>query len=305
MRLFFTGSITQLRLPFLLITLLIVFLSSDTFAKTASHTLLSDISYGQYPEQTLDVYKPLNTKNAPVIFMVHGGAWRIGDKASRKVVANKVKRWVSKGFVFISINYRMLPETDPVTQAKDVREALAFSQNNVLSWGGVPSKFILMGHSAGAHLISLVSSKPVNHRATTSPVRHNEQLKPWLGTISIDSATYDVTQIMSTQKPSRFYKKAFGNKPNYWKASSPLYLMTHKIQPFMAICSAKRKDGACQQAKAFTDKANSLGTKTTLLSVDLSHSETNADLGKVNRYTRSVEDFMATLDPQIARLLTR
>lgn len=302
---FITRFIMQFKHPLTLSTLLITSLASNAFAKADNHVLLSDIAYGPHPEQILDVYKPTQVKNAPVIFMVHGGAWRIGDKASRKVVANKVKRWVSKGFVFISINYRMLPETDPVTQAKDVREALAFSQNNVLSWGGVPSKFILMGHSAGAHLISLVSSKPVNHRATTSPVRHNEQLKPWLGTISIDSATYDVTQIMSTQKPSRFYKKAFGNKPNYWKASSPLYLMTHKIQPFMAICSAKRKDGACQQAKAFTDKANSLGTKTTLLSVDLSHSETNADLGKVNRYTRSVEDFMATLDPQIARLLTR
>lgn len=46
---------------------------------------------------------------APVIFMVHGGARRTGDKAISRVVQEKVARWVPKGFVFISVNYRLYP----------------------------------------------------------------------------------------------------------------------------------------------------------------------------------------------------
>jgi acetyl esterase/lipase len=35
----------------------------------------------------------LLAQNAPVIVMVHGGGWRIGDKSMRRMVRNKVDYW--------------------------------------------------------------------------------------------------------------------------------------------------------------------------------------------------------------------
>ena len=106
--------------------------------------ILQDIPYGEGDRNKMDVYLPSHAKNAPVIFMVHGGAWRIGDKASKAVVENKVNRWVQKGFVFISTNYRMLPKAAPHKQATDVAKALAFAQNNSSSWGGgIPQNLFL------------------------------------------------------------------------------------------------------------------------------------------------------------------
>jgi acetyl esterase/lipase len=62
-------------------------------ARSANVTVVRDVSYGTDRKQRFDVYAPKGVRNAPVILMVHGGAWRIGDKRSRGVVENKVARW--------------------------------------------------------------------------------------------------------------------------------------------------------------------------------------------------------------------
>jgi acetyl esterase/lipase len=131
------------------------------------------VAYGGDAAQRFDVYAPREAKGAPVIFMVHGGSWFYGDKRETAVVEHKVERWAPKGYVFISVNYRMVPKADPLEQARDVARALAFAQSRAKEWGGDPSKFILMGHSAGAHLVGLLSANPAEAVKLGA--------KPWLG----------------------------------------------------------------------------------------------------------------------------
>jgi arylformamidase len=59
------------------------------------------------PLHTLDVYAMPKEKNAPVMFWIHGGGWETGDKSD---VAQKPQFFVERGFVFVSINYRLLPK---------------------------------------------------------------------------------------------------------------------------------------------------------------------------------------------------
>src|SRR5215218_6252301 len=56
------------------------------------------------PLQTLDLYAPPNAKNLPVVVWIHGGGWQVGDK---KEVKQKPEAFVEKGFVFVSVNYRL------------------------------------------------------------------------------------------------------------------------------------------------------------------------------------------------------
>ena len=73
--------------------------------------LLENLSYGSEPLQNLDVFLPQKAGNggmAPIILMVHGGGWCVGDKAGAQMTANKVARWVPKGFIFVSVNYPMV-----------------------------------------------------------------------------------------------------------------------------------------------------------------------------------------------------
>ena len=254
-----------------------------------------DISYGPDRANKFDVYTRDGLSNAPVVFMVHGGAWKMGDKESKSVIKNKLERWLPAGFVFISVNYRLLPRaTDPVQQAEDVRNALILAQNKAASWGGDPEKFILMGHSAGAHILGLVSSSIGAHKAMGG--------KSWLGTVLLDSAVLDVPSIMSSRHYG-FYDDAFCKNSDFWVKASPIHQLKSDAPPFLVACSAGRK-GACSQANAFVAKANSIGVKASVISRDLSHKEMNESLGDNNDYTAKVEAFMAGLDSNAKAMIS-
>jgi acetyl esterase/lipase len=244
-----------------------------------------DISYGNDPLQKFDVYYPLNVHLAPVILMVHGGAWRFGDKSNSSVYKNKVDHWVANGFIFISVNYRMLPDADVLTQANDVALALAKAQTLARAWGGDPDKFILMGHSAGAHLIALISSAP--------SIATSVGAEQWLGSVLLDSAAFDVVKIMEAPH-YRLYDMPFGADKNYWIKCSPLYQLKTLTSPILAVCSARREDSV-SQSKIYVEKALSFGSKASVLPVDMSHGEINGELGLNNEYTKSVDAFIESL----------
>src|SRR5262249_28651835 len=99
--------------------------------------------------QTLDVYAPTEGKDHPVVVWIHGGGWQAGDK---KDVQKKPQALVDKGFVLVSINYRLLPEVTIKQMAEDVAKAIRWVHDHAKDYGGDPDTLFVMGHSAGAQL---------------------------------------------------------------------------------------------------------------------------------------------------------
>lgn len=256
--------------------------------------VLRDVAYGADDEQRFDVYLPRGTQlqNAPVILMVHGGGWYRGDKAMKSVVENKAKHWVGKGYVFISTNYRLVPKAAPVEQAEDVARALGVAQRRAASWGGDPSRFILMGHSAGAHLVALLAAEPEKAR------QHGAQA--WLGTVMLDGAALDVVEVME-QRHAPLFDNAFGSDPRYWRRASPYHQLTAGAAPMLMVCSTQRP-AACPQAENFSARAATLGIRAHVSRQDLSHREINMLLGEPGResarYTAAVDAFIQSLLPR-------
>jgi acetyl esterase/lipase len=244
-----------------------------------------DVAYGPDPEQRMDVYRPANAQNAPVIFMVHGGGWRRGDKEAAGVVNNKVQYWLPKGYVVMSVGYRLVPQVTPLGEADDVARALAFAQGKAKAWGADPTRFVLMGHSAGAHLVTLVSADPsIATRAGAGP---------WLGTVALDSGAYNVVEIME-QRHFSLYDEAFGNDRDLWRAASPTLRLARAPVPMLLVCSSRRAD-SCAQAGAFAQKATSLGGRVKVAPVDLRHGNINAQLGTPGELTAQVDAFLHSL----------
>jgi len=258
-----------------------------TPAPAATQNVMKDIAYGEAPAQKMDVYLPAHAEHAKVILMVHGGGWRHGDKASADVVRNKVARWVAQGYVFISINYRMLPEADPLMQADDVARAMAAAQAHAAEWGADPDKIILMGHSAGAHLVALLGAGPARAMA--------QGARSWLGTVVLDSAALDVAKIMQ-RRHLRLYDEAFGKDAAFWKSVSPIQQLSADAKPLLLVCSTTRPDKPCDAARAFAERATALGLRTEVSGQALSHGEINHDLGLPGAYTDTVGRFMQSLD---------
>lgn len=260
--------------------------------------LIADVPYGPGALQRMDVYRPAVAAQAgaPVIFMVHGGGWRRGDKAMANVVQNKVARWVPQGVVFVSVNYRLLPEASVAEQAHDVALALAAAQRRAAAWGGDAGKFILMGHSAGAHLVALINAQPAFAQRMGA--------WPWLGSVALDGAMYNVPERMR-EPHLPLYDAAFGSHPAYWVALSPYHQLVAGTPPYLFVCSTERPDDPCRQSAAMARRVRELGGRAEVLPQDLSHGEINDQLGLEGAYTRAVEAFMASLDALVARRLAR
>ena len=252
----------------------------------AGTRVIADISYGPDPAQRFDVYvstRPSSTtRPAPVILFVHGGGWARGDKTNRQVVEPKISHWVDQGYLVISANYRMLP-TPVAQQADDVAAAIAFAQSQAELWGGDPKRFILMGHSAGAHLVALIGA---GARTAVKP-------QPWRGTVMLDSAALDVPAIMNNRHLG-LYDRAFGTDPRQWTAVSPIAQLTRGTAPMLAVCSSRRRE-SCPASDRFAARANGLGGKARVLREDLSHGEINATLGAPSDYTAQVDAFLRSV----------
>jgi len=259
----------------------------------ADNLVRRNIAYGTEDEQRFDVYAPEQARRAPVIFVVPGSGWTNDDKDSRRILENKLGRWLPRGFAVVAVNYRAAPKAGPYEQARDVALALAKAQEMADNWGGDRKRFILLGHSAGAHLIALLASTP---RLST-----DLQTAPWLGSILLDSGALDVPGIMSGRH-FKLYDQAFGNDPNYWQAASPYHQLDRRTAPILAVCSTQRPE-SCPQAQRFVAKAESFGTRAAVLAEDLSHREINLALGGESRYTAAIEAFMRGLDKGVAAAL--
>ncbi len=243
-----------------------------------------DIAYGPDPRQRYDVYLPAHARpDAPILFMVHGGGWRRGDKRMPNVVGNKAAYWLQRGFVFVSANYRMEPDADPLVQAGDVAAALASVQRRARQWHADPAKALLMGHSAGAHLVALLGSNP------EGLLRQAGAQRP-LGVVSLDSGALDVPALMDQPRLPQLYRDAFGSDPAYWRSVSPQQQLARDALPMLLVCSSSRHrpTSPCAEAGKFAARASALSVPMQVLPEALQHGEISDQLGLPSAYTEAV-----------------
>ncbi|HQU41961.1 MAG TPA: alpha/beta hydrolase, partial [Pirellulales bacterium] len=199
--------------------------------------------------QTLDVYAPAEGQAHPVVFWIHGGGWQQGDKSS---VAHKPQAFVERGFVFVSTNYRLLPNVDMQTIFRDVAKSLGWVYKHIAEYGGDPRRIFVMGHSAGAQLAALISIDDRYLKAEGVP------LAALKGCVPVDGDTYDVPAIIETaetrrrvhgQPQAKFgHREKFGDDPaKHRDFSAVTHVAKDKgIPPFLILYVADHPDNTAQ-----------------------------------------------------------
>jgi arylformamidase len=204
------------------------------------------MSYGSDPAQVLDFWpasKSPKADKSPLIVFVHGGGWKRGskDNATGRL---KPEHYPAQGYAFASINYRLVPAATVEQQAADVAAAL----KSLIARADVDSRqVVLMGHSAGAHLVALVGT---DERYLMGAGLSFANIS---GVIPIDGAAYDVIAQMvdGPQIMQSTYGQAFGTDPARQKALSPTFQASAPNAPQFLLLYVQRPDGIRQ--------ANSLG----------------------------------------------
>ncbi len=170
----------------------------------------------------------------PVVLYVHGGGWFKGDKAN---VGRKPEWLTGLGFVFVSVNYRLLPAGRHPANAEDVAAAVAWANRRIAEHGGDPRRVFLMGHSSGAHLVSLIAT---DERFLAA---HGLGLDAIAGVIALDTDCFDVEARMRALPPGErgLYLAAFGGRATTWRDASPLAHVTagEPLPPFLLLTAGE------------------------------------------------------------------
>ena len=259
-----------------------------------------DIPYADPPQerQVLDVYSPPGAKNLPVVFWIHGGGWQTGDK---KDVQLKPQAFTEKGFVFVSTNYRLLPNVDMGTIIRDVAKSLGWVHKHIAEYGGDPNRLLVMGHSAGAQLAALICIDDRYLKAEGVP------LSAVKGCVPVDGDTFDVPAIIEVAETrwrthglpaSKFgHREKFGNDPAKHKDFSAV---THVakgkgIPPFFVLHVAGHPDTTAQ-AQRLGNALREAGVPVTVFAArESTHNKVNADLGRPDDpATKALFEFLGT-----------
>src|SRR5437899_2596959 len=195
--------------------------------------------------QVLDVYSPQNAKDLPVVFWIHGGGWQAGDKTDVQI---KPQAFMDKGFVFVSVNYRLLPSVDMATIVGDVARAVRWVHDHIAEYGGDPKRLLIMGHSAGAQLAALICTDERYVKA------EGLSLAIIKGCVPVDGDTYDVPAIIATAETRRRvhglpqakvgHREKFGNDPEKHRDFSAVTHVARDkgIPPFLILHVADHPD---------------------------------------------------------------
>jgi len=238
-----------------------------------------DLAYGEHTSQRLDLYQPVGVKDAPIMVYIHGGGWKRGNKHA---VGEKVAFFSGRGWVFVSINYRLLPEGKHPVNVNDVAQAITWVHDHAQDYGGNPNQLFVMGHSAGAHLAALAatSEEPLKKAGKT--------LATLKGVIPLDTNAYDLPALMQSSAAS-FYGQVFGDDPAVWEDASPSQHIAEGkgIPPFLVCYSRGMRTRANlerpKQANAFAKALRAAGVAAEVVDAsDRNHGEINQWFGRAD-----------------------
>ncbi len=198
----------------------------------------------------LDIYVPKEKSNTPVLFFIHGGSWRSGDRSNYPPLGNRFAR---EGFVTVVPSYRLAPKHPHPAQIEDVAAAFAWTVRHIAEYGGDTNRIYVAGHSAGGHLAALLSLD--EHYLAA----HQLSPKSIHGVLAL-SGVYDLAS-------SESQESVFGKDPQVRRDASPLFHIRPDAPPFLVTYCQWDYFSLPAQARKFYRALAQAGVKSELVYV--------------------------------------
>ena len=216
------------------------------------------VRYGAAADQLLDVWRraDLPPGPAPVLVFVHGGGWIHGGRQLQGYAL--MSHLAERGWVCLSVNYRVAPQHRWPRHIQDVKAAVAWARANVDRFGGDRAFVAIAGVSAGGHLAALtgLSADDADLGAELAPSADS----------SVDAVVgvygrYDWAD-RSTRERDEFVgflerivvRKRLATHPQIFEQASPIARVRPDAPPFLVVHGSADSVIPVAQARAFVER---------------------------------------------------
>jgi acetyl esterase/lipase len=179
---------------------------------------LSDVPYGPHPKQRIHFWKSPEAsaeKPAPLLFFIHGGGWRGGDRLSG--LATMLPKMLKAGVSVASVEYRFINEAtdegiEPPVKAPltDAARALQTVRSKAAEWQIDPLRIAASGGSAGACTSLWLAFHDDMAEPASDDVVSRQSTRLVTAAVSGAQTTLDPVQMKEWTPNSRYGGHAFG-----------------------------------------------------------------------------------------------
>jgi acetyl esterase/lipase len=204
----------------------------------------------------LDIYRPVDREvvGAPVLIEVHGGGWTLGSKDEQGIPL--MQRMAARGWVCVSINYRLAPRDAFPAQIIDVKRAIAWVKEHIEEYGGDPSYVVLTGGSAGGHLTALAALTPQDPEYQPGFEGADTRVQaavPFYGVYDFAGSTGLQNALLMRDRylAPRVVQRTWQEAPEVFEHASPILRITPDAPDFFVLHGARDSLVSVEQARLF------------------------------------------------------
>lgn len=168
---------------------------------------------------SLDLYLPDGVQRPPLVMFVHGGGWAAGSKERYPPLGEAL---AAEGLACAIINTRMFPFVRPDKMVEDCARAIGWLHANAAAHDYDGDRLFLMGHSAGAHLVSWLALDATMWRIAETP-------RTVLRGVFAMSGVYDA------RPHHQLLERVFGDDVALRAAASPARYVSAAAPPFCVL----------------------------------------------------------------------
>jgi len=223
---------------------------------TIRDTIMLNVSYGAHQRNVYDLHLPANRdNNTPVILVIHGGAWKAGQKEDMNAYINLLKKsWPE--VAIINMNYRLASNTEHIhhdQMMQDIKSVIDHVMGRKNTYQ-ISSHLGITGASAGGHLAMIYAYK-------YDITKNIQCVGNFFGPSNISDWTwYNSNNIFLGAKVGDVLSEYVGQAwdSTLYKSVSPYWNITASTQPTIIFHGTLDPIVPVQQSQLLKNKLNSL-----------------------------------------------
>jgi acetyl esterase/lipase len=231
----------------------------------------NDLVYGKGgdTELKLDLAMPKDGDGPfPAVVYLHGGAWRAG---SRTDLAKITELTAARGYVAVTVEYRLAPGAQFPAQIEDCKAAVRWLRAESKKYKIDPDRIGVVGFSAGAHLACLLgaTTKEDGFEGTGGNADQASTVRAVVSFFGpTDFTTRTWTDELERNLLAPFIGASFADKPELYRKVSPITYVRKEAPTFLFFHGTEDKLVAVRQSEVMVEKLKAVSVPAELVKLE-------------------------------------